>query len=289
MTTAVYSYTIYHSPNAYLGTVLLRRAIAGLSGVELVRRPIYVPRDRGPMIAELLGGKENRNAGSYNREDCRRWSERFAIPMSYPDPSVFHERAKRWAASLFEREELPARAFYAADPERRDRLDQALFEAAWVEGLDVSRARRPRPPAPDGGIGRSQSGRGSTHRHRRVRAPAMPRRPYPRRQRPALLRQGPGRLGRQYLSRRRVNALTKPRANCASLLTRRLTGLIEKISLLRSRDTFPPVGGVAQEPVGRPPKFSAACCRPRLVAADDQPRLSHPDIGECRNGCGYED
>jgi len=55
MTTAVYSYTIYHSPNAYLGTVLLRRAIAGLSGVELVRRPIYVPRDRGPMIAELLG------------------------------------------------------------------------------------------------------------------------------------------------------------------------------------------------------------------------------------------
>ena len=134
----VYSYTIYHSPNAYLGTVLLRRAIAGLPGVELVRRPIHVPRDRGLMIAELLGGKENRNAGSYNREDCRRWSERFAIPMSYPDPSVFHERAKRWAASLFEREELPARAFYAADPEKRDLLDQALFEAAWVEGLDVN-------------------------------------------------------------------------------------------------------------------------------------------------------
>ena len=134
----VYSYTIYHSPNAYLGTALLRRAIAGLPGVELVRRPIYVPRDRGLMIAELLGGKENRNAGSYNREDCRRWSERFAIPMSYPDPSVFHERAKRWAASLFEREELPARAFYAADPENRDLLDQALFEAAWVEGLDVN-------------------------------------------------------------------------------------------------------------------------------------------------------
>ena len=134
----VYSYTIYHSPNAYLGTVLLRGAITGLPGVELVRRPIYVPRDRGLMIAELLGGKENRNAGSYNREDCRRWSERFAIPMSYPDPSVFHERAKRWAASLFEREELPARAFYAADPENRDLLDQALFEAAWVEGLDVN-------------------------------------------------------------------------------------------------------------------------------------------------------
>jgi hypothetical protein len=30
VTLTVYSYTIYHSPNAYLGTVLLRRAIAGL-------------------------------------------------------------------------------------------------------------------------------------------------------------------------------------------------------------------------------------------------------------------
>jgi len=58
--------------------------------------------------------------------------------MSYPDPSVFHERAKRWARLPLEREELPARAFYAADANKRDLLDQALFEAAWVEGLDVN-------------------------------------------------------------------------------------------------------------------------------------------------------
>ena len=116
MSLAVYSYTIYHSPNAYLGTVLLRRALAELPGIELVRRPIYVPRERGLIIAELLGGKENQNAGSYNREDCRRWSERYEIPSSYPDPSIFHERAKRWAVLPFDREELPARAFYAADP-----------------------------------------------------------------------------------------------------------------------------------------------------------------------------
>ena len=124
MAVSVYSYTIYHSPNAYLGTVLPRRAIAELPEVELVRRPIYVPRERGLMIAELLGGKENRNAGSYNREDCRRWSERFAIPMSYPDPSVFHDRAKRWATSPFERLDVnePATIAWAAgraglDPE----------------------------------------------------------------------------------------------------------------------------------------------------------------------------
>jgi 2-hydroxychromene-2-carboxylate isomerase len=135
---SLYSYTIYHSPNAYLGTVLLRQAIADLPEIELVRRPIYVPRDRGLMIAELLGGKENRNAGSYNREDCRRWSERFSIPLSYPDPIIFHQRAERWAVSKFHREELPARAFYAAPAEQRDLLDRALFEAAWVEGLDVN-------------------------------------------------------------------------------------------------------------------------------------------------------
>ncbi|MBV9685916.1 MAG: DsbA family protein [Alphaproteobacteria bacterium] len=58
--------------------------------------------------------------------------------MSYPDPGVFQERAKRWASSPHEREELPARAFYAAGIDHRDRLDQALFEAAWVEGLDVN-------------------------------------------------------------------------------------------------------------------------------------------------------
>jgi 2-hydroxychromene-2-carboxylate isomerase len=138
MTITVYSYTIYHSPNAYLGTVLLRRAIAALPDVQLVRRPIFVPRERGRMIAEMLGGKENRNIGSYLREDCRRWSERFAIPFVYPDPEVFHQRAKRWALSAYDREESPARALYAADAEKRDRLDQALFEAAWVEGLDVN-------------------------------------------------------------------------------------------------------------------------------------------------------
>ena len=58
--------------------------------------------------------------------------------MSYPDSSVFHRRAQRWAVSAYHREELPARAFYGADAEKRDLLDQALFDAAWVEGLDVN-------------------------------------------------------------------------------------------------------------------------------------------------------
>ena len=64
--------------------------------------------------------------------------ERFSIPFVYPDPEIFHRRAQRWVVSPFHREELPARAFYAADAEKRDLLDQALFEAAWVEGFDVN-------------------------------------------------------------------------------------------------------------------------------------------------------
>jgi 2-hydroxychromene-2-carboxylate isomerase len=138
MTIAVHSYTIYHSPNAYLGTVLLRRGLAAIPDTVLVRHPIFVPRERGVLIAEMLGGKENRNAGSYHREDCRRWTDRHGIPFRYPPHEVFAERAARWAQSPFHREELPARAYYAVEPSKRDALDEALFTAAWVEGLDVN-------------------------------------------------------------------------------------------------------------------------------------------------------
>lgn len=56
MSISVQSFTIYHSPNAYLGTVLLRRALATVPDAQLVRRPIFVPRERGVLVAEMLGG-----------------------------------------------------------------------------------------------------------------------------------------------------------------------------------------------------------------------------------------
>ena len=138
MTVSVHSFTIYHSSNAYLGTVLLRRALAVVPDAQVIRQPVFVPRERGVLVAEMLGGRENRNAGSYNREDCRRWADRHGIPFRYPDPEVFKERAARWISSPWHREELPARAYYAANPGTRDALDAALFAAAWVEGLDVN-------------------------------------------------------------------------------------------------------------------------------------------------------
>ena len=136
--TTVYSYTIYHSSNAYLGTCLLRRALSAHPEVRLVRRPIFIPRERGVLVAETLGGRENTRMSGYHREDCRRWADRYGIPLSFPAPHLFAERAQRWARSPYHREELPARAFYAAAPDVRDRLDESLFEAAWVAGLDVN-------------------------------------------------------------------------------------------------------------------------------------------------------
>jgi 2-hydroxychromene-2-carboxylate isomerase len=133
------SYTIYHSPNAYLGSVLLRRALADLPGVRLVRRPFLIPRARGVLVADLVGSHEPPVKNAYHREDCARWSRRFDIPLHHPPRALFEERRQRWAGSRWEREELPARAYYAAvGSGREDALDAKLFEAAWVAGLDVN-------------------------------------------------------------------------------------------------------------------------------------------------------
>src|SRR5215472_16052849 len=80
MTITVYSYTIYHSPNAYLGTVLLRRAIAELPNVRLVRRPIYVP--------SRARADDRRNAGRQGEPERRLLSSRGlpALGRSLLDP-----------------------------------------------------------------------------------------------------------------------------------------------------------------------------------------------------------
>ncbi len=134
----VVAYTIYHSPNAYLGTVLAARALAALP-VDVVRRPICVPKARGVKIADLVGGREPASRSTYHREDCLRWARRHDVPFEPPPPDAFTGRAARWASSPLAREELPARAYYAAIGSGREHaLDHALFHAAWVEGLDVN-------------------------------------------------------------------------------------------------------------------------------------------------------
>jgi 2-hydroxychromene-2-carboxylate isomerase len=134
----IVAYTIYHSPNAYLGTVLAERALAALA-VEVVRRPICVPKARGLKVADLVGGTEPVARSAYHREDCLRWARRHDVPFAPPPPDAFATRAAVWAASPLACEELPARAYHAALGSGREaELDRALFRAAWVEGLDVN-------------------------------------------------------------------------------------------------------------------------------------------------------
>ena len=134
----VTSYTIYHSPNACLRIVLAERALAALP-VRHERRPILIPRLRGVRVADLVGGHESPAKASYHREDCVRWARRDGITLRLLEPGEFERRTEHWARAPLEREELPARAFYAAlDLGRARELDRALFEAAWVDGRDVN-------------------------------------------------------------------------------------------------------------------------------------------------------
>jgi 2-hydroxychromene-2-carboxylate isomerase len=134
----VVSYTIYHSPNAYLGVVLAERALSGLP-VVIERRPICIPQQRGVKVADLVGSKESPSQTSYHREDCMRWATRHGIELHLLDPGVFAARAACWRQAPYDREELPARAYYAALGSGNEvQLDRALFRAAWVEGLDVN-------------------------------------------------------------------------------------------------------------------------------------------------------
>ncbi|MBI3796654.1 MAG: DsbA family protein [Deltaproteobacteria bacterium] len=131
-------YSIYHSSNAYLGILMANQELAGFP-IEVERRPLCIPKTRGVKVADFVGSKETPVKSEYHREDCARWAKRYGIELHFLAPGVFAERADRWQQSPFDREELPARAYYAARGTGKEaRLDQALFRAAWVEGLDVN-------------------------------------------------------------------------------------------------------------------------------------------------------
>lgn len=121
--------------------------------VHIERRPIYIPRERGVKVADLVGSTEPPRKSSYHREDCARWAEAYGIELRFLPPSVFEERTARWRQSPFDREELPARVYYAAiGSGREDALDRALFKAAWVDGDDVNEERVVREAASNVGL-----------------------------------------------------------------------------------------------------------------------------------------
>jgi 2-hydroxychromene-2-carboxylate isomerase len=59
--------------------------------------------------------------------------------MRFPEPEEIARRLARWREMPQAREELPARAYYAAlGSGREDALDRALFRAGYVDGRDVN-------------------------------------------------------------------------------------------------------------------------------------------------------
>jgi hypothetical protein len=62
----VYSYSIYHSANSYIGIILAQKSLRGLP-VDIVRRPIYIPKERGIKVADLQGRSENALLASYHK------------------------------------------------------------------------------------------------------------------------------------------------------------------------------------------------------------------------------
>jgi 2-hydroxychromene-2-carboxylate isomerase len=132
------SFTLYHSSNAYLGHFLADRALRGLP-VELVRRPLHVPKSRGIWVADLVGGRASARQGDYNREDCLRWAARHGIEMRFAPPAELAARVGRWKQQPLAREELAARAYYGAlGTSRESALDAALFRASYVDLADVN-------------------------------------------------------------------------------------------------------------------------------------------------------
>ncbi|MEQ9143776.1 MAG: DsbA family protein [Parvibaculaceae bacterium] len=132
----VYSYTIYHSPNAYIGSILAARAFAKNPQIELIRRPLMIPKSRGLLVADLVGSHESPVQSDYHREDCERWAQEHDIELTYPPAGTLRRWSNKWR---WDREELPARAYYATLGSGRETdFDNALFKAAWVIGMDVN-------------------------------------------------------------------------------------------------------------------------------------------------------
>lgn len=134
----VYSYSIYHSANSYIGIILAEKSLRGLP-VDIERRPIYIPKKRGIKVAELQGRSEGAILSSYHKEDCLRWAKKYGIEIRLKEVEEFARWVKRWEQMKFGREELPARAYYAARGTGKEHLlDAAFFRATYIDLLDVN-------------------------------------------------------------------------------------------------------------------------------------------------------
>ncbi len=135
----IYSYSLYYSQNSYLGILYAYERLSKFP-IEVLRRPIHIPRNRGVFMYEFLGGKDTlNNSGGYSREDCIRWASKHNVPFNYIDSNTLEKRVARWAKSDFEREELPSRVYYASiGTGLQEQLDKSLYRASFVHRQDVN-------------------------------------------------------------------------------------------------------------------------------------------------------
>lgn len=91
----VYSYSIYHSSNSYIGIALAEKSLRGLP-VDIERRPIYIPKERGIKVVDLQGRSENALLSSYHKEDCLRWAKKYGIEIRLKELEEFNRWVKRW-------------------------------------------------------------------------------------------------------------------------------------------------------------------------------------------------
>ncbi|WP_242064840.1 DsbA family protein [Nostoc sp. FACHB-133] len=107
--------------------------------VDVERRPIYIPKERGIKVADLQGRSESALLSSYHKEDCLRWAKKYGIEIRLKELEEFGRWVKRWEKIKFGREELPARAYYAACGTGKEHLlDAAFFRSTYIDLLDVN-------------------------------------------------------------------------------------------------------------------------------------------------------
>jgi predicted DsbA family dithiol-disulfide isomerase len=68
-----------------------------------------------------------------------RWAKKYGIEIRLKELEEFGRWVKRWEKMKFGREELPARAYYAACGTGKEHLlDTAFFRATYIDLLDVN-------------------------------------------------------------------------------------------------------------------------------------------------------
>lgn len=119
-------YFDFSSPNAYFSSVQIQE-LADRHGATVTWKPMFL----GGLLQELdttAPAMQNELKARYLERDLERWAEKYGIPFSMPDNfPIVSVRPMRGVLVLKEQR-----------PEQLLDYIEAVFEAYWVENLDIS-------------------------------------------------------------------------------------------------------------------------------------------------------